>query len=93
MSGQNKAALYSFLRVFVTAVAAQVLFEMGHADSNVFALDMTSLQMIVSAGVSALALTAVNWFRPGETNFGRVPVPEPEPVKTPRKRPAKKPVE
>ena len=84
MTGMHKQALYSFLRVFVVAVAAQVLFEMGHADNNVFALSFTHLQMIVSAGVSAVALTAVNWFRSGESRFGVVP-PPPEPVKAVRK--------
>jgi hypothetical protein len=90
MTDQHKAALFSFLRVFAAAVFAQIIFELGHVDNNIFALDGSALQMIVSAGVSAVALTAVNWFRPGETNFGRVP-PAPEPVKpAPRKRAAKK---
>lgn len=89
MSEAHKQALYSFLRVFVTAIAAQLLFELGHADSNVFALDGSAIQMIVSAGVSAVALTAVNWFRSGETRFGVVP-PPPEPVKPARKTRARK---
>jgi hypothetical protein len=91
MTTAHKAALYSFLRVFAVAVAAQVLFEMGHADNNVFALDGTKLQMIVSAGVSAVALTTVNWFRSGEARFGVVP-PPPEPVKPVRKSRAEKTV-
>ena len=89
MTAAHKQALYSFLRVFVTAVAAQVLFELGHADNNLFALDGPALQMIVSAGVSAVALTAVNWFRSGEARFGVVP-PPPEPVKPARKTRARK---
>ena len=53
-----------------------------------FSLNGPALQMIVSSGVAAAALTAVNWFRPGETRFGVVP-PPPEPV---RKSRAKKTV-
>ena len=89
MTAAHKAALYSFLRVFAVAVAAQILFELGHADNNIFALDLTALQMVVSAGVSAVALTAVNWFRQGDSRFGVVPAP-PEPVKPARKPRARK---
>lgn len=84
MSETQKQALYSFGRVYVAAALAQLLHELGAADNNVFSLDGPALQMIVSSGVAAAALTAVNWFRPGETRFGVVP-PPPEPVKDVRK--------
>ena len=85
MSPQMKAAAYSFLRVFVAAVAAQLIFQLGRVGNNVFALDAAAVEMIVSSGVSAAALTAVNWFRSGDTRFGVMP-----PVVIPAK-PARKP--
>lgn len=86
MDPQMKKAAYSLLRVFGAALAAQLLFQLARNGNNVFALDVQSVQMIVSSAVSAVALTMVNWFRTGDTRFGRTP-PTPKPVtRKPRAR-------
>lgn len=66
MSPKNKALLTSFLRVlFATALAAYL--EIGKKPLD---LRLDDLENFFNAIVGALALTAFNYFRAGETRFG-----------------------
>ena len=64
---QILAAFWSFLRVFIAAAGAAFLAQEG----GIFEIDSEGWKIILSAGVSAAVLTAVNWVRPGDTTFGR----------------------
>lgn len=62
-----KAALFSFLRVFGAAAGA-VYLTIGKAPLDLTASDYRDL---ANAGLAALALTLINYFRSGETRFGK----------------------
>jgi hypothetical protein len=67
MTQQNKNLVASFGRVFVTALLAQFIASGG----DVFALDADGGKAILGAGIAALALSVLNYLRPGDTRFGR----------------------
>lgn len=62
-----RAALFSFLRVLAVAEASAWLALNYGADSEI------STKAVLLAGLSAFALTVVNFFRPGESRFGPEP--------------------
>lgn len=61
-----RAAAWSAARVFLAAAGAAWIA----TGADVFALDAETARVVVSAGVSALVLTGVNWLRPGDPRFG-----------------------
>jgi hypothetical protein len=67
MSAQLGAAAASAGRVFAAASLGAYL-AMGKAPDE---LAWDDLKGFAAAGVAALALTAVNWLRKGDTRFGK----------------------
>lgn len=67
MSDKTKALLLSFFRIFGAALLAAFL-QLGKAPLDLEAEDLKSL---ANAAIGALALTLFNYFRQGETRFGR----------------------
>lgn len=66
IAAEFRQMLYSFLRVFVASAGAAFLATEG----DVFSFDSDAWKSIAAAGISAVVLTAVNFFRPGEEKFG-----------------------
>lgn len=66
-SQQYKSAAASCARVFAGAVLVAFLA----AGEGISTLSLDDLRLLLDAGVGALAVTAVNALRPGETRFGR----------------------
>jgi len=66
MWAQLKAAVASAGRVFVAASLGAYL-ALGEAPTD---LSWDDLKGFLFAGIGALALTAVNWLRKGDTRFG-----------------------
>ncbi len=63
---QLLAALASYARVFAGAVLAAFLA----SGAQITALSTNDLRLLLDAGVAALAVTAANALRPGETRYG-----------------------
>jgi hypothetical protein len=66
MSPKTKAMLTSFGRVFAAALLTAYL-SLGKTPTD---LRLEDLKALLDAALGALALTAVNYFRTGETRFG-----------------------
>lgn len=66
-STQIKSAAASCARVFAGAVLVAFLA----SGEGVSTLSLDDLRLLLDAGVGALAVTAANALRPGETRFGR----------------------
>lgn len=66
MKDRNKV-LASWGRVFLAATLAQFI-SMG---GDVFALDLESLKVILSSGISATVLVAYKYLNPNDDSYGR----------------------
>lgn len=64
---KTRALLTSFGRVFAAALLTAYL-QLGKAPLD---LGLDDAEALLNAGIGALILTAINYFRTGETRFGR----------------------